>query len=149
MIVIRRAVTKDLDALIGFQQKLAEETEAVTLDPETLSLGLTTLLKDESKGMYFVVEDGQQPVGCCMITYEWSEWRNGTVWWLQSVYIVPSHRRRGIFRQLFDNVMAQVNSDPGLAGLRLYVDKRNTRAQTVYARLGMNGEHYQVFEWMK
>jgi RimJ/RimL family protein N-acetyltransferase len=149
MIAIRRALPEDLDVLMDFQQKLAEETESVSLDRGTLARGLTALLQDESKGMYFVAEHDGQPVGCCMITYEWSEWRNGTVWWLQSVYIIGSHRKRGVFREMFSTIMKRVKNDPELAGLRLYVDKRNANAMKVYESLGMNGEHYSVYEWMK
>ncbi len=84
-----------------------------------------------------------------MITFEWSDWRNGNVWWIQSVYVVPVNRGGGIFGGLYRHVQELARQDSNVRGLRLYVDKRNIRAQEVYARLGMNGEHYQVFEWMK
>ena len=84
-----------------------------------------------------------------MITYEWSDWRNGMVWWIQSVYTVPEFRRRGIYAALYAHIRAQVEPDPAIRGIRLYVDNRNASAQEVYARLGMEGEHYRVFEWMK
>ena len=88
-------------------------------------------------------------VASTMITYEWSDWRNGVVWWIQSVYVAPEARGQGVYKGLYAYVQELANDDPNIRGIRLYVDKRNTRAQQVYAKLGMNGEHYQVFEWMK
>jgi GNAT superfamily N-acetyltransferase len=96
-----------------------------------------------------VAEQDGQILGSLLITHEWSDWRNGTVWWIQSVYVVPEARRKGIYAGLYAHVKELAQADPKVRGIRLYVDRRNTRAQTVYTRLGMNGEHYQVFEWMK
>ena len=88
-------------------------------------------------------------VASLMITYEWSDWRSGMVWWIQSVYVTPEFRRRGVYAGLYSHVKSFVDGDPAIRGIRLYVDERNKPAQEVYARLGMNGEHYRVFEWMK
>jgi ribosomal protein S18 acetylase RimI-like enzyme len=88
-------------------------------------------------------------IGCFLITYEWSDWRNGTVWWLQSVYVMPAHRQQGVFKKMYDHIIGSISGDPAVTGLRLYVDKSNSRAQNVYRSLGMNGDHYTVFEWMK
>ncbi|MGC4006286.1 MAG: GNAT family N-acetyltransferase [Pirellulales bacterium] len=100
-------------------------------------------------GRYFVIELDGRVVGSCLITYEWSDWRCGTVWWIQSLFVVPEARGRKLYRGLYEHLQALVAADPALRGLRLYVDERNAPAQAVYAKLGMNGEHYRVFEWMK
>ena len=149
MITIRKATFHDIHALVDFQRRLAIESEGVTLDAATLKKGMRALFEDPTKGFYNVAEDGNEIVGCHMITYEWSDWRNGMVWWLQSVYVKESHRKRGVFRKMFENLSSIVKNDPEIIGLRLYVDKTNARAQQVYAAMGMNGEHYTVFELMK
>lgn len=107
------------------------------------------MFEDPSKGFYNIAEINKETVGCHMVTYEWSDWRNGQVYWLQSVYVEERSRQHGVFRAMFRLLKEQVMSDPGIAGLRLYVDKSNGRAQNVYASMGMNGDHYTVFEWMK
>lgn len=149
MIKIQRATDQHLDKLIEFQQGLASETENLSLSEETLRKGLITLLADTSKGQYYVVLDSGVPIGCHLITYEWSEWKNGMVWWMQSVYVSADYRNRGIFKMMFDNIMNLINQDPQLLGLRLYVDKSNARAMKVYESLGMDGSHYTVYEKMK
>lgn len=146
---IRHAQTADLEILSSFQQQMAWETESLQLNPLTLQKGLLAVLNDSSKGVYFVIEDSTQVVGSLLITYEWSDWRNGMVWWIQSVYVLPEFRKQGVFKMLYHHIKSLVEKDPSICGLRLYVDKRNTRAQKVYQKIGMNGEHYQVFEWLK
>ena len=84
-----------------------------------------------------------------MITYEWSDWKNGMVWWLQSVYVKESYRKKGIFKMMYDNVISMIKKDPNLIALRLYVDKSNERAMKVYSAMGMDGSHYTVYEWIK
>jgi GNAT superfamily N-acetyltransferase len=128
---------------------MALETEGVTLDREVCTRGVAAVFDDPSLGRYFVAEEGGQVVASLLITYEWSDWRNGNVWWIQSVYVVPALRGRGVYAGLYQHVQRLVEADPALRGIRLYVDRRNTGAQQVYTRLGMNGEHYLVFEWMK
>lgn len=149
MITIRKALAADIPALVKFQQQLALETENLALHEPTLRLGMQALIEDPHKGFYNIAEDNGVAVGCHMITYEWSDWRNGMVWWLQSVYVIESYRSKGVFRQMYENVIRSVQADPSLCGLRLYVDKSNTRAMKVYAAMGMNGEHYTVYEAMK
>jgi ribosomal protein S18 acetylase RimI-like enzyme len=149
VILIRKAERKDLPVLIGFQCSLALESENITLDRHILEAGMTALLDDPAKGLYYVAEDSGEVVGCHMVTYEWSDWRNGMVLWLQSVYVRESHRNKGVFRKMYDNLVATVQQNPTLRGLRLYVDKTNTRAQKVYEAMGMDGSHYTVYEWMK
>ena len=149
MIRVRKSTAEDVSILIDFQQRLAWESEAIKLDPEVLRKGMLSLFTDLSKGLYYVAVDNSEIVGCHMITYEWSDWRNGMVWWLQSVYVKESHRKSGVFRKMYENIIEQINNDPGVLGLRLYVDKSNAKAQQVYAAMGMDGNHYTVFEKMK
>ncbi|HOX83025.1 MAG TPA: GNAT family N-acetyltransferase [Chryseolinea sp.] len=149
MISIREAKEKDIPILIDFQQRLADESEGVKLDETILNAGLQAMFDDPAKGIYYVVEDDKEIIACHLITYEWSDWRNGLVWWLQSVYVKQSHRKKGIFKMMYDNILSIIKADPKLIGLRLYVDKTNERAIKVYESMGMDGSHYTVFEWMK
>ncbi len=149
MISIRKATLQDIPILIDFQQRLADESEGVKLQGEILQKGMLAMFEDPSKGLYYVAEDNSEIIGCHMITFEWSDWRNGMVWWIQSVYVRESHRKNGVFRKMYENLVSMMKKDRGIIGLRLYVDKSNKRAQQVYAAMGMNGEHYTVFEQMK
>lgn len=145
----REAVAADAPVIIDFQVAMARETEGFELDREVTTRGVHAVFADPSLGRYFVAEGQGRTVASLMITYEWSDWRNGTVWWIQSVYVVPELRRRGVYAGLYAHVKAMVEAEPAIRGIRLYVDNRNKSAQDVYARLGMEGEHYRVFEWMK
>jgi ribosomal protein S18 acetylase RimI-like enzyme len=149
MIAIRKATISDIPVLIDFQQKLAVESEGVVLDANVLRKGMESMLTDNSKGFYNVATDSTEIVGCHMVTYEWSDWRNGWVYWLQSVYVKETHRNKGVFRIMYENLIQSIKNNSEIIGLRLYVDKSNVRAQKVYTAMGMNGEHYTVFEWMK
>jgi L-amino acid N-acyltransferase YncA len=147
--LIREATSKDIPYLLDFQLKMALETENITLEISSLTLGVNRLFKDPTKGRYYVAEQDNEVIGCLMTTYEWSDWRNGTMIWIQSVYIVPDHRGKGVYKNMYDYIKRMVNEDHDLRGIRLYVDRTNNAAQQVYKNLKMNGEHYQVFEWMK
>lgn len=146
---IRKAEFHDVPALVEFQQRLALETENFRLDSTTVEKGIKAMFADPTKGTYYIAEVDGALAGCHSITYEWSDWRNAMVWWLQSVYVVEQHRKNGVFKAMFENLKALIKNDQGLGGLRLYVDKSNARAQKVYEAMGMNGEHYSVFELMK
>ena len=126
---------------------LAKESEGVRLDIETLREGIRALLESRAPGCYFVAELDGRVVGQLLTTYEWSDWRNRMVWWIQSVYVMPEARQRGVLRALYDTARREALA-AGAGGLRLYVDTTNTRAQAVYAALGMSGDHYRVFEDM-
>jgi GNAT superfamily N-acetyltransferase len=147
--MIRPSIRADIKVLAEFQVRLADETENVHLHTEIVSAGMKALFDDPSKGTYYVAISHEKIVGCFLITYEWSDWRNGMVWWLQSVYVEKTHRQQGVFKHMYDHIKQLILNDPGIIGLRLYVDKSNSRAQKVYASIGMNGDHYTVFEWMK
>lgn len=148
-LIYREAVPADVPAIVAFQLAMARETEELTLDLETCTAGVNAVFADAQRGHYFVAELDGSVVASLLITHEWSDWRNGDVWWIQSVYVTPKARGKGVYAGLYEHIKQLVQAEARVRGLRLYVDKRNTRAQTVYARLGMNGEHYQVFEWMK
>jgi len=148
MISIRPAKAEDAKYIIDFQQKMAMETENVRLDSDVLSEGLKRLFDDPDKGKYYVAQEDNEVIGCLMTTYEWSEWRCGNVLWIQSVYIKPAHRSKGVFKKMYEYIQGLVTPESGYRGIRLYVDKTNVAAQKVYEKLGMNGEHYQVYEWM-
>jgi GNAT superfamily N-acetyltransferase len=147
MLKVRPATHADLDAIVDANAALAEESERVHLDLETLRQGVRALLEARAPGNYWVAELNGRAVGQLLITYEWSDWRNALVWWIQSVYVVPEARHQGVFRVLYETARREALA-AGAGGLRLYVDTSNTRAQAVYAALGMSGDHYRVFEDM-
>jgi GNAT superfamily N-acetyltransferase len=148
-VIYRAAEPTDITAIVNFQIEMAHETEDIELDRDVLGRGVEALFTDPSLGRYFIADIDGKPIASLMITYEWSDWRNGMVWWIQSVYVAPEARRRGIYAGLYQYVKDLVDTESAVRGIRLYVDRRNTAAQEVYRRLGMNGDHYQVFEWMK
>jgi ribosomal protein S18 acetylase RimI-like enzyme len=148
-IKIRPGLLFDIDIISDFQVKMALETENMKLDPPTVNLGVTAVMDDPSKGKYWLAEVDGNVVGCLLTVPEWSDWRNGTVLWIHSVYVQDEFRKHGVFKSLYTHLKDMVNEAPDLRGLRLYVDKTNTKAQKVYESLGMSGEHYHLFEWMK
>lgn len=148
MITVREAVRSDVPHLIRFQQSMASETEGLTLNASVLEQGVRALFDDPGKGKYYIAEENNQVAGCLMTTYEWSDWRCGTVLWIQSVYIDKAYRGKGVYRKLYEHIQQLVTPESGYRGIRLYVDRTNTDAQKVYETLGMDGSHYQVFEWM-
>src|SRR5262249_57735031 len=138
---------RDGGAIIEFQQAMGRETESIELDAPTVTRGVHAVFEDLSRGRYFVAEASGVVIASLLITYEWSDWRNGNVWWIQSVYVRPAHRRRGVYARMYEHVKAIAERED-VRGIRLYVDRRNTPAQDVYRRCGMNGEHYLACEWM-
>ncbi|MEQ6118822.1 GNAT family N-acetyltransferase [Reichenbachiella sp. MALMAid0571] len=149
MIKIRKANLSDKKFIVSFQLNMAMETENLKLDEQTVIQGVTRVLSDPSKGQYFVAETNDNVIGSLLTTYEWSDWRNGTTLWIQSVYVDTSHRGNGAYKALYAHVKSMVQSDPNYTGIRLYVHKGNEKAKKVYTNLGMNGEHYELYEWMK
>jgi ribosomal protein S18 acetylase RimI-like enzyme len=145
--MIRAAQLKDLDAIVAGNVALAEESEGVRLDRATLVAGIRALLDERAPGRYWIAEVDGGVVGQLLITFEWSDWRNRMVWWIQSVYVAPAARGRGVFRALYQHAKREAQAQ-GAGGLRLYVDVTNSRAQAVYTALGMKGDHYRVFEDM-
>jgi GNAT superfamily N-acetyltransferase len=147
MLTVRPAVHADLDVLVAGNADMAAETEQLQLDLPTLRLGIGAVLDGRVPGRYWVAEHDGRVVGQLLITYEWSDWRNRQVWWIQSVHVARDARRLGVFRALYARIREEAPA-AGAGGLRLYVDESNARAQAVYASLGMNGGHYRVFEDM-
>ena len=145
----REGNLRDARDIIEFQIAMARETESIDLNRHICSRGVEAVFEDRSLGRYFVAESGTALIGSLMITFEWSDWRNGMVWWIQSVYVRPEFRRQRVYAGLYEHVRKLAEANESIKGIRLYVDTRNEPAQEVYRRMGMNGEHYRVFEWMK
>ena len=148
-VTIRPAARADAAALVEAQVAMAGETEDMRLDPATVTAGVAAVFDDPAKGRYWIAEIDGTFAGCLLVLPEWSDWRNGTVLWIHSLYVAPAFRRRGVFRALYGHLRRRVDADPSLRGLRLYVDASNVAAQRTYEALGMDGEHYRVYEWMK
>ena len=149
MIEVRLAGTEDKQAIVDFQVQMAQETEGMTLDEPTVQKGVAAVFNDQTIGRYYIAQEHGRVLGSLLILSEWSDWRNGTVWWIHSVYVIPEARGRGVFKAMYAHLKQAVLDSPALRGLRLYVDKRNARAQKVYESLGMDSQHYQMYEWMK
>ena len=143
---IRVASSTDAEALIEFNQAMALETEGKHLDPDILGRGVAAVFTDDQKGFYVVAEEGGQIIGALMVTYEWSDWRNGWFWWIQSVYVIPEFRGNRVYSQLYEFAKRQAGSAGNVCGFRLYVEKENTHAQRVYEKLGMGKTYYLMYE---
>ena len=145
-IFIRAGTVGDAEAIVRFNRALAWETEERALDEAILQKGVQEALIDASSCRYFVAELNEIVIGQMMLTYEWSDWRNGVFWWIQSVYVDLPYRRQGVFKQLYDHVAREARESPDCCGLRLYVEDNNQAAQATYSRLGMVSTKYRVFE---
>jgi len=143
---IRDARSDDAGFLASGNIAMALEAEHKRLDPAVVAPGVGAVLSDPAKGRYFVAERDGQRVGQLMITDEWSDWRNGRFWWIQSVYVLPAARRAGVFRALFKHVEQLARADAGVCGIRLYVDRDNARAQATYRHCGLEDGGYVVME---
>jgi len=148
MINIRKALPKDIPAIIDFQKRMAWETEKLILEDATVTQGVKAVFANPAYGEYYISADNETVVASLLITPEWSDWRNTEVWWFQSVYVLPEYRRRGVFRSMYAYVKETAERS-GIAGLRLYVETNNHIAQTTYESLGMTGDHYRMYEWLK
>jgi ribosomal protein S18 acetylase RimI-like enzyme len=149
---LRLAEARDAQTLVEFNRAMARETEAKDLAIEVLTAGVENLLRSPQYGFYVVAENyGEQEnhvevVAALLVTYEWSDWRNGLFWWIQSVYVKPQFRRQGVYRRLYEFVKSRAATEPDVRGFRLYVEKGNRIAQQTYERLGMTETHYKMFE---
>lgn len=148
-LAIRTAGPADAGAISRFNQSMALETEGKTLVPELVDAGVRRLLEQPQLGFYVVAADADGIVACLMVTHEWSDWRNGLFWWIQSVFVEAPWRRRGVYRRLYQFVRELAEADPGVCGFRLYVEKENAIAQETYAALGMVQTGYLIYEQMK
>ena len=144
---IRRAGIDDADAIAGWNIAMAWETENKALDPATIGRGVRAVFDEPRRGFYLIAELDGVAVGCLLVTYEWSDWRCGDFWWVQSDYVALEARRAGVFRGLYAHVKAMAGG-AGAVGVRLYVETENERAQATYAGLGMERCHYYMYEAM-
>ncbi len=147
--LVRKANNTDIASLVQFQLAMAEETEGIALDRAVLESGVAAVLQDTSRGQYYVAEKNGKIIGSLLTTFEWSDWRNGTVLWIQSVYVLPRYRRKGVYSNMYSHLKKRVINNEKLKGIRLYADKDNKAAHKTYEKLGMSQEHYITFEWLK
>jgi len=147
--IIRRALAQDADELAEFNMNMARETESVDLIPEVIGAGVRTMIENPHMGFYLVVELDNGIQASLMITTEWSDWRNGMFWWIQSVYVRPPYRRQGLYRELYTRVKELAEQEPAVCGFRLYVESENVNAQKTYQALGMSETEYKMFEELK
>ncbi len=145
---IRRAMKADVDTIVSFNIEMARETEDLALPRPRLTDGVNAMFEDITKGFYVIAECDGKVVGQAMITYEWSDWRNGIFWWIQSVYVLPQYRRIGVFRSLFEHIKLIAEKASDVCGLRLYVEKNNHAAKQTYESLGMAESHYDIREML-
>jgi GNAT superfamily N-acetyltransferase len=144
-ITIRNAGETDTPFLVDCNAAMALETERKVLDRDVLARGTRAVFDDAHHGFYLIAEREGERAGCLLITFEWSDWRDGDWWWIQSVYVVPAARRQGVFRALYADVERRARATPRVIGLRLYVERENRRAQQTYRSLGMEPESYEMY----
>ncbi len=143
---IRIAREEDIPALVEFNQAMALETEHKSLDAEVLTAGVSAVFGDPAKGFYVVIEESGVVAAGLMVTTEWSDWRNGWFWWIQSVYVRPEHRGSGLYGRMYEFVKSMATQARNVCGFRLYVEKENEKAQRVYEKLGMDRTYYLMYE---
>jgi len=144
--IIRQALSQDAAELTEFNINMARETEGVELIPEVIAAGVETMIDNPQMGFYLVVELDNGIQASLMVTTEWSDWRNGMFWWIQSVYVRPQYRRQGLYRELYQRVKELAEQEPSVCGFRLYVERDNSTAQKSYAALGMSETEYRLYE---
>jgi len=145
-LTVRIGQEKDIDTLVNFNIALARESEQKQLLAPIVTQGVQTLFKNPQHGFYVVAEIADEIVGSCMVTYEWSDWRCGLFWWIQSVYVKPGFRRRGIFRKLYESLKQMASHEQNVCGFRLYVEQFNHTGQNTYAGVGMKKAPYKFYE---
>jgi len=145
-LTIRDATLADLGFLVDSNAAMAAETESKVLDRDVLTRGTQSVFADPARGFYLIAERAGLAAGCLLVTREWSDWRNGDWWWIQSVYVIPAARRGGVFRALYADVEQRARATPRVIGLRLYVENDNGNAQATYAALGMSDAHYRLLQ---
>lgn len=144
--IIRPALAQDADELAQFNINMARETEGIELRPEVIGAGVRAMIENPQRGFYLVVELDNGIQASLMVTNEWSDWRNGNFWWIQSVYVRPEYRRQGLYRELYARVKELAEQEPGVCGFRLYVERDNRAAQETYQALGMQETEYRIYE---
>ena len=149
MISVRRAKATDSETIAAFNVAMALETENLVIEPDTLLNGVTAMQANIDLGFYLVACNRDQVIGCLGVTYEWSDWRNGLFWWIQSVYVPKEHRRQGVYSKMYNNLLELAQLDSECCGIRLYVEKENKEAQKTYKKLGMKNAGYEIMEFNK
>ena len=147
VIRVRPGGNDDVSLMARWAEAMALETEDKQLDLKTVSRGIKAALADPARGQYFMAEIAGEPVGTLMLTHEWSDWRCGWWWWIQSVYVASGHRRQGVYRALYGHVLALAKAQDDVCGLRLYVERENVNAQRTYEFLGMLDAGYRMYEF--
>ena len=145
-ITIREATPADTEIIAEYNSRISEETEDGPLDRQLIVPGVEALLADPTKGRYWLAVSDGRPIGQIMVTYEWSDWRNGMLWWIQSVYVHADFRREGVFSTLYRHVESLARQSGDVAGIRLYVEAGNERAQETYRKMGMTMTGYKVMQ---
>ena len=145
-LIIRKESNNDINTIVTFNYLMAKETETILLDKKIVKLGVKSVITDPSIAQYWIAENNNEIIGQLMVTYEWSDWRNGDMWWISSVYVTENFRRRGVFSALYKHIERMAKENPGCCGIRLYIEKQNERAQKTYLSLGMNDAGYDVME---
>lgn len=149
MLTVRKGKRSDAEHITDFQVRMAKETEQIDLDRDIVNKGVNAVFNSPAKGIYFVAESGKKIIASLLITFEWSDWHNGNVYWIHSVYVLPEFRKKGVFKTMYLHLKNIAQKEKNIRGLRLYVDKTNTNARKVYETMGMDSNHYLLFEWMK
>jgi GNAT superfamily N-acetyltransferase len=148
-LAFRRGELRDADTIAVFNAAMARETEGKALIPDVIGAGVRRLIETPSLGFYIVAEHQGRVIACLMITNEWSDWRNGLFWWIQSVYVEAPFRRQGVYRRMYDHVRGLAKADSSVCGFRLYVEKENEVAHATYGALGMQETDYLIYEELK
>ena len=149
MIKIRKAKLDDSGRIVELQLQMARETEGLGLNKDVVSKGVRGVFQQPARGTYWVAEEKGRILGVLLAIPEWSDWRNGTVLWIHSLYVIAEARRHGVFKKLYLNLKKKVEQSPKLVGLRLYVDRQNKSAKKIYEKLCMSKDHYELYEWLK
>src|SRR5680860_4655 len=134
---VKKATKEDIKLIVDFQLRMARETEGIELHKPTVTKGVSAVIENNSKGQYYLAEINKNIVGSLLTTFEWSDWRNGTILWIQSVYVLPEFRRKGVYKNMYSHIKELVLENENLNGIRLYADKSNLKAQKTYENLGM------------
>ena len=137
---------EDINSLVDFNIKMAKETENKILNKKIVTKGVSEVLTDTTLGYYVIAKNKNTILGSLMITYEWSDWRNGMFWWIQSVYVEKEYRQQGVYKQMYSYIKDKALKDNSCTGIRLYVEQENKIAQSVYTKLEMKETHYKLFE---
>ncbi len=145
---VRRATAEDIATIAEFNLAMARETEDKELDSSTLYEGVAAGIADDARGIYYVADAEGETAACLLVTQEWSDWRNGWFWWVQSVFVAPAFRRRGLYSKMYKAIKSIAKEDKRVVGFRLYVERENTRAQKTYENLGMEASDYLMYEEM-